>query len=121
PNAEVEVEVSDNYTVKLTCLNSTITIQGFEPDEFPSLPDIVEKETIEISKMLLSNMIKETIFAVAVDEARPILTGALLEVEGKNITMVCLDGYRLALRKGMIDSAHENLKVIIPGKTLSEV
>ena len=121
PNAEVEVEVSDNYTVKLTCLNSTITIQGFEPDEFPSLPDIVEKETIEISKMLLSNMIKETIFAVAVDEARPILTGALLEVEGKNITMVCLDGYRLALRKGMIDSAHENFKVIIPGKTLSEV
>ena len=57
------------------------------------------KGIIEINKMLLSNMIRETIFAVAVDEARPILTGALLEVEGKNISMVCLDGYRLAHRK----------------------
>lgn len=121
PDAEVEVDVSDNYTIKLTCLNSTITLQGFEPDEYPSLPEIDEKDTIEISKMLLSNMIRETVFAVAVDEARPILTGALLEVEGKNITMVCLDGYRLALRRGMIDTAHEMLKVIIPGKTLTEV
>jgi DNA polymerase-3 subunit beta len=121
PDAEVEVDVSDNYTIKLTCLNSTITLQGFEPDEYPSLPEIDEKDTIEISKMLLSNMIRETVFAVAVDEARPILTGVLLEVEGKNITMVCLDGYRLALRRGMIDTAHEMLKVIIPGKTLTEV
>lgn len=121
PEAEIEVKVSENNTVKFTCLNSTVTLQGFAPDEFPSLPEISEKEFIEINKMLLSNMIRETIFAVAVDEARPILTGALLEVEGKNISMVCLDGYRLAHRKGMIETAHENLKVIIPGKTLSEV
>lgn len=121
PDAEIEIIVSENNTVKFTCLNSTVTLQGFPPDEFPSLPDISENQPIEISKMLLSNMIRETVFAVAVDEARPILTGALFEVEEKNVTMVCLDGYRLGLRRGMLEIPHENLRVIIPGKSLAEV
>jgi len=121
PEAEIEVTMLDNNRMKFSCLNSTVTLQGFPADEYPSLPDISENKPIEISKMLLGNMIRETIFAVAVDEARPILTGALLEVDGNNVTMVCLDGYRLALRRGRIDSSHDNLKVIIPGKSLSEV
>lgn len=121
PDAEIEITVSDNYAAMLNCLNSTVTLQGIAPDEFPSLPEVDEKDTIEISKMLLSNMIRETIFAVALDEARPILTGALLEVEGNTVTMVCLDGYRLALRRGMIDTPKQSLNVIIPGKTLTEV
>ena len=121
PDAEMEVSVQANHTVKFTCLNSVVTLQGFASDEYPSLPDISENEPIEISKILLRNMIHETVFAVAVDEARPILTGALLEVEDNQITMVCLDGYRLALRKGKLDQSHENKKVIIPGKSLQEI
>jgi DNA polymerase-3 subunit beta len=91
PNAEMEVSVQANNSVKFTCLNSIVTLQGFASDEFPTLPDISENQPIEISKMLLSKMIRETIFAVAVDEARPILTGALLEVEDNQVTIVCLD------------------------------
>ena len=121
PNAEMEVTVQANNSVKFSCLNSIVTLQGFASDEFPSLPDISETQPIEISKMLLSKMIRETIFAVAVDEARPILTGALMEVEDNQVTMVCLDGYRLGLRKGKLDTPHENRKVIIPGKSLQEV
>jgi DNA polymerase-3 subunit beta len=121
PDAEIEVTVSDNNAVRGACLNSNVTLQGFPADEYPSLPEISENQPIEISKMLLSNMIRETVFAVAVDEARPILTGALLEVEEKNVTMVCLDGYRLALRRGMLEVPHEDLRVIIPGKSLVEV
>lgn len=121
PNAVMEISVLDNYNVKIICLNSIVTIQGFSSDEFPALPVVDEDQPIEINQLLLSDMVKDTIFAVAVDEARPILTGALLEVDGNNVNIVCLDGYRLAMRKGSIDAAHESNKVIIPGKSLSEV
>lgn len=121
PDAEMEVSVLDNYNVKISCLNSLMTIQGFAPDEYPELPGIDENQPLEINKLLLGDMIKETIFAVAVDEARPILTGALLEVNEKEISMVCLDGYRLALRKGAADKSYEASRVIIPGKSLSEI
>jgi DNA polymerase-3 subunit beta len=121
PDAELEVSVLSNYSVKLTCLNSIVTIQGFAPDEYPALPDIEENQPIEISKLLLTDMIRETIFAVAVDEARPILTGALLELNDKDVAMVCLDGYRLALRRGLTNASHESTRVIIPGKSLAEI
>ena len=121
PDAEIEVSVLSNNSVKITCLNSIVTLQGFAPDEYPSLPDIDENQPIEISKLLLIDMIRETIFAVAVDEARPILTGALFEVNDKDAVMVCLDGYRLALRKGVMDTPHESVRVIIPGKSLAEI
>ena len=43
PLKEIEVKVSENNTVKFTCLNSTVTLQGFAPDEFPFLPEISER------------------------------------------------------------------------------
>lgn len=123
PDAEMEVSSLHNNSVKITCLNSVVTIQGFAPDEYPALPEIDEDHPIEISSLLLTDMIQETIFAVAVDESRPILTGALLEISGKDAVMVCLDGYRLALRKGLLETAHQEqgIKAVIPGKSLTEI
>ncbi|HCS72958.1 MAG TPA: DNA polymerase III subunit beta [Clostridiales bacterium] len=121
PDAEMEVSVQTNNAVKFTCLNSIVTLQGFASEDFPSLPDISENQPFEISKMLLSKMIRETIFAVAVDEARPVLTGALMEIDENQVTMVCLDGYRLGMRKGKLDTPYEHKKVIIPGKSLQEI
>ena len=121
PDAEIDFSVLANNNVKITCLNSIVTLQGFSADEYPALPDITENQPIEITKTLLIDMIRQTTFAVAVDEARPILTGALLEVDGKDVTMVCLDGYRLALRRGVMDTPHDSVRVIIPGKSLGEI
>ncbi len=47
-------------------------------------------------------MIRQTIFAISQDETRPILTGSLVEIEDGKLTMVSIDGYRLAIRKAQI-------------------
>ncbi|MGI5852519.1 MAG: DNA polymerase III subunit beta [Caldicoprobacterales bacterium] len=120
PNCQIDIEVTDNYLVLIRAENSLFEIQGINPDEYPDLEDIHERDPIEIDQGLLKEMIQTTIFAAAVDETRPILTGALIEISEGNINMVCLDGYRLAVRKGSIDSQKE-INVIIPGKTLDEV
>ena len=120
PDTEVEIEVGDNYLVSIKTLNSHFEIQGIKPDEYPDLKYVEEKDPIEIEQNFLKEMIQNTIFAVATDETRPILTGALIEIKDGNINMVCLDGYRLALRRGMVKSDTE-INVIIPGKTLNEI
>lgn len=120
PDTQIEIEVGENYQVKIKSLNSLFEIQGIKPDEYPDLKYVEEKDPIEIEQNLLKDMIQQTIFAVATDETRPILTGALLEIKDGNINMVCLDGYRLALRQGKINS-NTNIDVIIPGKTLNEI
>lgn len=121
PDAPIEFQLSDNNIVKLSCLNSIVTIQGLEAAEFPELPTVEKSDSIEVDQQLFNDMIRQTIFAVAVDETRPILTGALIEVEGNEINIVCIDGYRVAVRKGRVENHHEFKKVIIPGKSLNEV
>ena len=121
PDAEVEITVMDNFRVKIQCYNSKITIQGLSSDEYPELERVEEENPIEIEQELFRNMIQQTVFSVAMEETRPIYTGALLEVENGNITIVCLDGYRLAIRKGKISGSHFEKKAIIPGKSLSEI
>lgn len=120
PESILEIEVVDNYVVKIKTASSLFRIQGIQPDEYPNLEYIEENNPVEIEQGLLKQMIQQSIFAVATDETRPILTGALFEIQGNQVNMVCLDGYRLALRKGLI-SEESSLKVVIPGKTLNEI
>ena len=44
-------------------------------------------------------MIEETAFAVSTNESRPIHTGALFEITDQGLTMVAVDGFRLAIRR----------------------
>ena len=52
-----------------------------------------------INQKILKSMISQTCFAVSDNEARPIHTGCLFEVEDDSITVVAVDGYRFALRR----------------------
>ena len=88
--------------------------------DYPALPSINEDLNVEVPQNLLKNMIKGTSFAIALDEARPILQGILFEVKNKELNLVALDGYRLAVRSELLD-VDDNIEVVIPGKTLNEV
>ena len=66
-------------------------------------------------------MIKQTIFAVSMDENRPILTGSLIEFKNGEMTFVSIDGFRLALRKSSVEGTSPDFNVVVPGKTLNEI
>ena len=53
------------------------------------------------------------------DEARPVLTGVLLEVSREGVVMVATDSYRLAVRD-LVASASGEAKAIVPERAMSE-
>ncbi|MBP1917543.1 DNA polymerase III subunit beta [Youngiibacter multivorans] len=120
PNSEVDVVTTENNTITVTCENSIFNLLFLNADDFPDLPEIGRESGVEIKESLLKNLISGTNFAVAQDEARPILMGVLFEVKNSVLNMVALDGYRLALRTENLDSV-DDFSVVIPGKTLNEV
>ena len=67
-------------------------------------------------------MISQTNFAVSDNESRPIHTGALFETGDGELTVVAVDGYRLALRREVLknDDTSE-LSFVVPGDALTEV
>lgn len=119
PDADVEIEKKENL-IYIKSENSEFKVLGLSQEEFPQLPSIEKDRGISISNSMLKEMIRQTIFAVSTDEIRPILTGVLMEIRGKEVTMVALDGFRMAVKNIEILS-DENIKAVIPGKTLTEL
>lgn len=121
PDSEVLMEVKENNSVVIECENSLFEIKGITAEGFPALPSIEKQNGIQISQKIIKDMIKQTIFAVSADENRPILTGSLFEYKSGRLTIVSIDGYRLALRSITPDIAVEDRCFVIPGKTLNEI
>ena len=120
PNSLIKLETIENQLVRITCEKSVFDVVYMNTTEFPQLPNINEDLKISVNQNILKNMIKGTVFAIAQDETRPILQGILFEVKNKNLNLVALDGYRLAIRSEFLDTDID-IEVVIPGKTLNEV
>ena len=113
---------ADGNNVHISCGPTSFDIMGSSAEEFPELPTVDEGNQLVITQGALKSMISRVIFAVSDNESRPIHTGALFEVEGEQLTMVAVDGYRLALRREKIVRASAPaFSFVVPGAALNEV
>ena len=120
---DVVVFTSQGYTVNIKCGLSEFNILGTDPEEFPELPTVDQQNSLTIGQPVLRSMIGQTLFAVSDNESRPIHTGSLFEVEGDGLTVVSVDGYRLALRHEAVEekTGAETFSIVVPGSALGEV
>lgn len=118
---KIETDALTNTTT-ITYAQSEVTLHGFSPDEYPVMPEIPRETLITLPQPLLRKMLKQVLFAVSVEEHRPVFTGVLFEFTGDKLNMVATDTHRLALRTTSLDQKPAQLiNVVIPGKTLNEV
>lgn len=121
---DVVVFTANNYMVNIKCGLSEFNILGTDPEEFPELPTVDQQNSLTIEQSALRSMIAQTLFAVSDNESRPIHTGSLFEVsEDKTLTVVSVDGYRLALRRETVEkiTGKPNFSFVVPAAALSEV
>lgn len=121
PDSFVEIETDDDNNVYINCLNSKFKIKGDSPEEYPVLPNVSKDNLYNVPQDILKNMIKQTVFAISQDQTKPVLMGELLEIVNGEVSLVAIDGYRLAVRSCSVENLNANAKVIIPGKTLNDV
>ncbi|MBU5435379.1 DNA polymerase III subunit beta [Pseudoflavonifractor sp. MSJ-37] len=114
---------AENYMVNIKCGMSEFNILGTDPEEFPELPNVEYQNSFTIERSKLKAMIGQTLFAVSDNESRPIHTGSLFEVDQNGLTIVSVDGYRLALRHESIQNKEgtDGFSFVVPGAALSEV
>ncbi len=114
---------SDGYMVNIKCGLSEFNILGIDPEEFPELPSVEQQNALVLPQAALRSMISQTLFAVSDNESRPVHTGSLFDVEGDSLTVVSVDGYRLALRREAVQEKRgaEAFSFVVPGSALGEV
>lgn len=120
PEGEIKF-IFEDFNVHIDYGYSSTNLQTLEYAEFPSIPVVEQDNEILIKEDKLRSMITATVFSAAVEESRPVLTGALLDIKSNEVKIVCLDGYRLALSKEILGDSYDDISIIIPAKTLIEV
>ena len=121
PDSEVTIETDSNYVATISCEKAVFTISGKDADDFSYLPYIERNKSITMSQFSLKEIIRQTIFSIGDSESNKVMTGELFEISGDNLRVVSLDRYRVSIRNFKLKEASEDIKVIVPGKTLNEI
>lgn len=114
----VTVDEKDMASIESGC--SKFSIIGIPAVEFPELPKLSDSTKLELPGSVLKSMIRQTVFAVAESDAKPIHQGSLFNIENNQLDVVSVDGYRLAKRTESINY-QGSLSFVVPGKTLTEI
>lgn len=120
PGGPCDITVGERMQATIRCASIRTTINGFDPVEYPELPQ-VEGASFELPQNTLKDMVGRTLFAIAQDESRPILTGCLMEISQTEMRVVALDGYRLALRKENVVGPAEPICAVVGGRVLGDI
>lgn len=111
-----------NNTLNIKSEKYNTNIKGLPADDFPLIPNIKKEFFTKINSKILQEAIIKTVFACALDETRPILTGVLFKFEDKELNLVATDSYRLAEKKIELNTKiKKNTQIIVPQRTVLEL
>lgn len=121
PDSDITFTSDEKFMTLIQCEKAKFNLMGRSHEEFPMLPKVEMNKSIHISDFSLKEIIRQTIFSVSDNESNKIMTGELFEISGDTFKVVSLDGHRISIRKIQLHESYEDIKVIVPGKTLNEI
>jgi len=122
PDDVIVFSADEKFMVTLTCGDARFEILGLSADDYPEMPEVESDYSMTVQQGILKAMINQTSFAVSTNENRPIHTGSLFEVGIDGVTVVSVDGFRLALRREKIEQLEGGaFRFVCPGSALNEV
>ncbi len=121
PDSEIYLETTEDYNTVIRCEKSKFVIASKTGDDFTELPEVKKEKSIQISQFTLRELIRQTLFSISQNDNNKLMTGEQFWIKDGVLRVVGLDGHRIALRNVKINDSTEEIKVIVPGKTLSEL
>lgn len=121
PDNDITIETDPSFKTTITCEKAKFNIIGKSGEDFSYLPEIEKNDSVVISQFTLKEVIRQTIFSIADNENNKLMTGELFEINNDTLKVVSLDGHRISIRKIALKNSYGNKKVVVPGKTLSEI
>lgn len=121
PDGMVSIESDDQNMTTVKCGKTEFSFMGMDSGEYPELPSVDGLRNYSIKQNVLKSIINQSIFAVSDNDSRPVYTGSMFEVENGLLTVVSVDGYRLAIRREAIEGTAEHNEFIVPASALMDI
>jgi DNA polymerase-3 subunit beta len=114
---ELAFDSGQDGQAAITCLLSEYVIPTMPAERFPAVPKVEGLRSVSIPQAALRSMLEKTTFAVSLNETKVIHTGVLFDCEPGLLTLVALDGYRLALARGQAE-CDDTFRFVTPAPPL---
>jgi len=118
----IEINTFDGHEVLIRGDKGEYTLKGLPAENYPQneLSDVLYHFNLPTSE--LKTVIAQTIFAVAVNESRPTLTGVNFKFDNNELHCAATDSFRLSKRTLHLDTTENyDFNITIPGRSLSEL
>ncbi len=121
PDGAVTIETDEDNFINITADHTKFKLLGRDATEFPTIPEVEKSKSIKVNAKNFAEMIDTTIFSVATEDIRPILTGELIEIEDSVINLVAIDGLRVAHAFASYSLPSEKISMVVPSRSLIEI
>jgi len=109
-------------TLNVRCGAFNNDIKCIDAQEFPPFPSVEADSGLSLNVEDVRQMINQVVLAASTDDARPVLTGVLIEITGNTMTLAAADGFRLSVRSAQLaEKVSGTTKAIIPARALGEL
>lgn len=125
PGDDILIETKENNETLCVSGRAKFTIMGMPGEEFPVTPGVEREKGYTVSSKDFRDMIRQTIFSVAVEDSKPVLTGELIQHRDNVLNMVAVDGFRISYRRMELPESPASpeipISVVVPAKALHEL
>jgi DNA polymerase-3 subunit beta len=127
PPGRLDLDLNAQSLLEVSSPKAQSTFTTTPSNDFPTLPAINDKTSLEIDLNILAETISQVAFAAAVDDSRPVLTAVLCRFTADSFSMVATDGFRLSLKEIklvnplQLPEGQESLTFLVPSRSLQEV
>jgi DNA polymerase-3 subunit beta len=122
PAEDVTIEHrASESVVHIASGSASYTLNTYNAEDFPRLPELADAQTFAVDRDALLETIGRVARAASRDEARPVLTGVLVQFAGDKLVMAATDSYRLAVKETTLASSAPELEAIVPSRALQEL
>ncbi|MES5948256.1 DNA polymerase III subunit beta [Bacillus cereus group sp. MG6] len=118
--SDIVIKSKNEQIITIQSEEITLNLNGLPANEFPNVPLIEDHAEIQVETEQLIEVFKQTVFAVAKNESRPVLTGVHIELDHNKLVCAATDSHRLAIRETLI-SSDAKANCIVPSATISEL
>lgn len=119
PEGAVHIAVEGGQA-KLTCGAAEFTLRILPLEDFPALSAPEGGASGTIDATVFATAVSQVTRAASTDEARPVLTGTLVDATSDSVTLVATDSYRLSVRTIDWKGPSEAVRRVVPARALAE-
>ncbi len=121
PNEKITIE-SEGQNLHVECKNIKTQIQGFNPEDFPIIPEFKSTGRLEIDNKMFFQSLSQVVDIALPSQSRPEISGIYFSFSKNNIKIVATDSFRLAEKNIAVQNPLEkDHSFILPQKAAKEI